>query len=266
MKAKLIVVILSLQIISCAGGLPSKKRLIIDKQVYSYALSGSGEATVVFQSGGGDGMDIWEPVFSSVGNFAKVFAYDRPGYGKTHKSKQPRTGKQITAELRSLLKKAGLNPPYVLVAHSLGGLYAMHFARTYPNEVSGMVLIDSAHPDQAKKCEEYLPKERCRPSELDKIPEPLRSELKGFDQTSNQIKRAGKFPNIPLVVLVGAHPDRGEEFLEFWLALQKEFAAKVEGSRLIATEKSGNYIHHQEPALVIHAIQNVVDKVAAEGR
>jgi len=75
----------------------------------------------------------------------------------------PRTGAAIVAELHAVLKQTGVRPPYVLVGHSLGGLYTSLYARTYPGEVVGLVLLDSMHPEQIERCQQYLPPKECDP-------------------------------------------------------------------------------------------------------
>jgi pimeloyl-ACP methyl ester carboxylesterase len=79
-----------------------------------------------------------------------VFAYNRPGIGKSDKTDKPRDAEQIVEELRFYLKELKIRPPYVLVGHSSGGLYMQLYARKYPSEVAGLVLVDSTHPLQMK--------------------------------------------------------------------------------------------------------------------
>ena len=102
--------------------------------------------TVVLESGlpGGIGM---EQIRQGVGHFARVVAYDRAGLGDSQSGPLPRTAKQIAAELHAALENAELPPPYVLVGHSMGGPYIRVFAAMYPQDVSGMVLVDPSEAD-----------------------------------------------------------------------------------------------------------------------
>jgi pimeloyl-ACP methyl ester carboxylesterase len=93
-------------------------------------------------------MDSWSKVFPEIGKNTTVFAYNRPGYGNSSKAITPRDGATVVEELRALLNSRGLRPPYVLVGHSLGGIYVQLFARKYPDDVVGLVLVDSSHPSQ----------------------------------------------------------------------------------------------------------------------
>jgi pimeloyl-ACP methyl ester carboxylesterase len=73
--------------------------------------------------------------------------YDRAGLGWSDRGPNPRDARQHAGELHTLLARAGIPGPYVLVGHSLGGLSVRMFADEYPNEVAGMVLIEATNPD-----------------------------------------------------------------------------------------------------------------------
>jgi pimeloyl-ACP methyl ester carboxylesterase len=72
-----------------------------------------------------------------------VCVYDRPGRGWSDSAASPQDGAQIATNLHTLLHRAHVPGPYLLAGHSFGGLYVMSFARQYPQEVAGMVLVDS---------------------------------------------------------------------------------------------------------------------------
>ena len=114
--------------------------------------------TVILVSGYRNNAAIWTtppsagvaPVFDSVAKFTRVCAYDRQGtiLDATHLSRSdpvamPRTAEAVVSELHDLLDAAAIEGPYVLVAHSLGGLFTRLYAGTYPNSVAGLVLIDA---------------------------------------------------------------------------------------------------------------------------
>lgn len=103
---------------------------------------------VVFENGLGGTLDWWAKVYPEIAKDSTALVYNRPGYGQSTVTKAPRDGAHVVQELRQLLRQQGLNPPYVLVGHSLGGLYMQWFARRYPEEVQALVLVDSTHPQQ----------------------------------------------------------------------------------------------------------------------
>ena len=106
---------------------------------------GEGGPTVVLDAGLGQGGLVWGAVQPEVAKFARVVAYDRSGYAWSDPGPVPRSAGVLAEELRDLLGNAGLPGPYVLVAHSMSGLTARLFADRYPEEVAGIVLLDTVH-------------------------------------------------------------------------------------------------------------------------
>ena len=106
--------------------------------------------TVVLIAGGGGGTDTWDRVQSPVPQFSHVCSYDRQGLGESEALKDgtPQPLKQIVDDLEALLKAANVAPPYVLVGHSIGGLYARAFEGQYDSQVAGILLLDSSHEEQ----------------------------------------------------------------------------------------------------------------------
>jgi pimeloyl-ACP methyl ester carboxylesterase len=107
------------------------------------------EPTVVLDAGLGDCSLIWSLVQSQIAGFTEVCSYDRAGLGWSDPGPEPRTSRVMVEELHTLLHNAGVEGPYVLVGHSFGGANVQLFASTWPDEVAGLVLVDSAHEDQA---------------------------------------------------------------------------------------------------------------------
>lgn len=104
--------------------------------------------TVIFENGLMAKLDSWQKVTPEIEKNATVLLYNRYGYGKSSQTQNIRDGETIVNELRELLKSANIKPLYILVGHSLGGLYMQYFANTYPNEVKAIILVDSTHPYQ----------------------------------------------------------------------------------------------------------------------
>ncbi len=110
--------------------------------------TGSGSPTVILDSGLGEPARSWIGVQAEVERSTRVCSYDRAGYGESDPGPQPRSSLQIARELHALLQRAQVLGPYVLVGHSFGGYNVRVYAGLYPNEVSGVVLVDSSHEDQ----------------------------------------------------------------------------------------------------------------------
>ena len=108
---------------------------------------GQGSPTVILEAGTGDFSLIWAYVQPEVAKYTRVCSYDRAGFGWSEASPHPRTGNMMVEELHTLLVKANIQGPYVLVGHSLGGLLARVYTHNYPDEVAGLVLVDSAYEE-----------------------------------------------------------------------------------------------------------------------
>jgi pimeloyl-ACP methyl ester carboxylesterase len=108
--------------------------------------TGSGSPTVVIDAGWGDWSGGWSEVQPEVAKTTRVCTYDRAGMGHSEAGPPPRTAEHFARELHALLQQAGVQGPYVLVGHSLGGAPARVFAHIYAPEVAGVVFIDSMNP------------------------------------------------------------------------------------------------------------------------
>ncbi len=111
-------------------------------------VSGQGTSAVLLEPALGGFALQYNHIQSAVSAFTRVMSYDRAGQGWSECSPSARTPANLAGELKTLLGKIDVQPPYVLVGHSFGGLVARIFAGIYPDEVAGMVLVDSTHVDE----------------------------------------------------------------------------------------------------------------------
>ena len=117
--------------------------------------TGSGSPTVVLEPGLGEPsamMEAW--IAPAVATTTRVCVYDRAGRGWSE-STGPQDGRQVATDLHTLLQRAGEPGPYVLAGHSVGGLYVLNFADLFPDQVAGVVLLDSTHPEQYTRISSY---------------------------------------------------------------------------------------------------------------
>jgi pimeloyl-ACP methyl ester carboxylesterase len=107
--------------------------------------TGAGSPAVILESGGLSWSLDWHLVQSEVAKFTRVCSYDRAGFGWSDPGPKPRSSAQIVSELHALLEKAEIQPPYILVGASFGGHITRLFARQYPAQVAGLILLDARH-------------------------------------------------------------------------------------------------------------------------
>lgn len=110
-------------------------------------IRGSGSPAVVLDGASLDTVSGWYWVMQALSDVTQVVAYDRPGLGWSDLGPEPRDVDLNVHQLHEALAKAGVREPYVLVGHSLGGLYTRAFAGRYSDETAGVVLIEATHPD-----------------------------------------------------------------------------------------------------------------------
>jgi pimeloyl-ACP methyl ester carboxylesterase len=110
--------------------------------------SGAGSPTILLESGLMSTVLSWTELQRELSGSFRVVSYDRAGLGWSDAGPMPRTADRIVNELHTMLEKAGITPPYVLVGHSFGGLTMALFASRFPEEVAGMVLVDAVVPEE----------------------------------------------------------------------------------------------------------------------
>ena len=119
--------------------------------------TGSGSPSVILDAGGGETMSTWHKVQPAIAKFTRVCSFDRASMGFSTDGPLPRDANAMVTDLHALLQRAKIAPPYVLVGHSSGGLYAQVYADRYLQEVAGMVLVDPSFPNQTVALEAASP-------------------------------------------------------------------------------------------------------------
>lgn len=228
---------------------------------------GNKKPAVVFISGLGDELQNWREVQPKVAAFAQTIAYDRAGIGGSDGVIGSRTSLDVAKELHTLLINAKIKAPYILVAHSIGGLHARMFAQLYPAEVAGMVLVDVLHEQQLLALRNIAIDGLTEDQVLEMVANQegmtggTRSEFLASLKSADQVKST-QFPLVPLSVLTAMIPDENDspESMLFKQMLHSELAAQVPGGKHILAEQSGHHIQYDQPELIVHAIQEMSEK------
>ena len=108
--------------------------------------TGTGSPTVVLQPGAGEMSSNMGWIAPRVAADTRVCVYDRPGRGWSEAVSTPQDASQIATDLHTLLRRGDVPGPYVLAGHSFGGLYVLTYAARYPDQVAGMVVVDTTAP------------------------------------------------------------------------------------------------------------------------
>jgi pimeloyl-ACP methyl ester carboxylesterase len=210
--------------------------------------------TVLLIAGQGRTAQDWVKVQPAVSSFVRVCSYDRAGLGKSDKVAQPQSVEEIVGDLRSLLASAGERPPYLLVAHSIAGILARRFTTKFPDEVAGLVFVESSHEEQIWRLHEVV----------QKGPPPT-GDMAGPWLPAGQ--RLAWHTDLPIIVLVAGAPpsripgltdDQSMAFARVWRELQEDLAKRSPKGQLRVAEKSSHFIQLDQPEIVIQAIRDLL--------
>jgi pimeloyl-ACP methyl ester carboxylesterase len=227
---------------------------------------GEGSPVVVMDSGLTFTRSTWDNVTPEVAKFTRVCVYDRAGLGDSDPGPTPRTSQLAVNDLHVILSNAGIFPPYILVGHSIGGLNVRLYASENPDEVVGMVLVDSSHEDEYADYAALM-------SPADKktyLDHEGGENFEKFDllTSAQQVRSAGPLPDIPLIVLTHGHPDpdtannvNTPKNEEIWRKLQEDLAHRVPHGVDLIAQKSGHFIQNDRPDLVINSIHEIFNEV-----
>ncbi|HJS90135.1 MAG TPA: alpha/beta hydrolase [Steroidobacteraceae bacterium] len=246
-----------------------------------YICEGDGPVTVVIDQGQGLSIEQgferpepmgWTKVFKEIQNSTRVLMHDRAGLGSSDPAPGRRTSSEMVDDLRAVLAAAQVRPPYVLVGHSVGGFNVRLFAGRYPNEVPGLVLVDSCHPDQLGKFASILPPEapgEAMPLKLLRRGPgaALSAEAIDFRACAEQARGVMTIGRKPLVVVSQSPHALGppgiplpiwEKMRIVWSDLQGDLLRLSAKSTQVIATHAGHLIQFEEPGLVANAILGVV--------
>jgi len=261
---------------------------------------GNSTPTVVIEPGAGELSRFWWPIQDEIAPFARVFTYDRAGFGWSDAAGRGRTIEQRAAELHRLLKNAQVPGPYIFVAHSYGGLIVRRYAAKYWDEVAGIILVDTPEESSIFRREvlDFYAKARMmngvaalaarfgflrllrhwvaidrygfwlqRPEEYLALCDELAS-LEQAPEADRHSRPPGSLGSLPLVVITHGLPfPRPFAILETnWKEGQQRLAALSTDSTLIVAAKSNHMIQQDEPEVVLDAIRRVHEAVSSQRR
>jgi pimeloyl-ACP methyl ester carboxylesterase len=223
-------------------------------------LEGHGPLTVIFEAGLGDTMEVWSYVQPRVAECTLTLAYNRAGYAGSDPATGARDSATIVAELRAELGRRNIKPPFILVGHSLGGLYMQYFARNYPQEVAGLVLLDSTHWNQGLSLDTSANTPYAgRTAVTLFMPWIMRRELSDSATAGEEVHTSPQAVNVPTIVLSSTRASAREPLDALTRAehLQDEIAADFPGSHHERVDDSGHYIQRDRPDVVVGAVRKL---------
>jgi pimeloyl-ACP methyl ester carboxylesterase len=215
---------------------------------------------VVFENGLGGYLQAWNKVAPAIAETNTVFAYNRPGVGASTPTDRPRDAAGVVEDLRILLRSRGLTPPYILVGHSMGALDMQLYARRYPSEVAGLVLVDSTHPksfDGPGSMENRGAVSRAALAVG--LSRSAKAEFAALAQSGPEVLSAPPLPAAMPVVIITAPDPAHSAIADYDNAMRKDFANLYPGATTVEVA-DGHDVPRTHPEVVIAAIREVLGK------
>ena len=238
--------------------------------VHCDGKAGSSPTVILIPAGGRTATD-WALVQPEVSGFSRVCSYDHAGHGESDKAPAAvQSVDEVVDDLHAWLKASGEKTPFILVSHSIAGLYARRFVTRFSGEVAGLVFVDSSHEEPAWRLHELDP----QGPGLDE----MTARLGYFVMPGERLKWQ---TDLPLIVLGRGMPTprrardgsnsstnrmSEEQFAEWdrmWKGFQEDLAKRSTHGEFRLAEKSGHFIQRDQPALVIQAIRDIMSRSRA---
>ena len=234
---------------------PSTLDTKVDIGGYSLALScrGAGSPTILLEAGyDSSGLDTWADLMDPLSHDSRVCTYDRAGTGVS----DPRPKGTITSmteadELDRLLRTAGIDGPFVVVAHSYGGFVGRLFAAAYPGQTAGLVLIDSSHEDEIEPYRRYYGDDPegnwvdgGNRIDIDATAHALRTTARDYGDLPLGVIQAGEYEDVLSVPL--------------WNRTQADLATlSTDAVHVQAT--GGHFVMNDDPQVILAVVRAVVE-------
>jgi pimeloyl-ACP methyl ester carboxylesterase len=247
----------------------------IDGRTVHVELLGEGQPAVVVETGFRGLASQWREVADAVSEHTTVVLYDRAGHGESAAVRTPRTPEAIASELHRVLEEVRAPPPWVLVGHSVGGLYMRTFAKLFDAEVAGLVLAESSVEGQRKRRRDSLSYTRDRWMNARPVIEVMAStrsarnadvrtlldELRHFRRVvdGEPVLAQGAIGTRPVVVLTQRLT--AADGHSAWRELQASLTNLSSRAEHLVSDIGGHDLHRDDPELVVASIVRVVEEV-----
>jgi pimeloyl-ACP methyl ester carboxylesterase len=239
-------------------------------------ITGEGQPTIVLEDGFGSGIELQSVFQAKLSRLTKVVSYDHAGTGGSDPGLEPRDGQQVARELRTALANAGLEPPFLFIGASIGAEYIQIYAHEFPDQVTGLVLLDPP-PDWAELltwAERHAPRRvdsyRQLHDALDqamnevmRLQEPARhAEWLALDITRRQARDALPLPDIPIVQITGAVAQMTSSIMDDKVDFFDEsLRRRHPHARHVLAKKSGHGITDTDSELVIDEVRRLLSEL-----
>ena len=253
---------------------PQGRYVDMDGYRLHYFCRGNEDAsfTVLLESGIGGSIDEWSSVQDALAEDYRVCAYDRGGYGWSDPGPGARVVTELASELNEMLSRINITTPIIFVGHSFGGFIVRYYAHTWPDNVAGLVFVDSSLSGQLVEIGAPSSQGPRNPINGAALPENDRarsrggflnsrrkavfaqiSEFRNFERSAEIVSAAAPLPTVQAVVL-SRDRNNGAE----WVEAQAKFAESLAAAEFRIVPDAGHAIHIDKPNAVVNAVRGVV--------
>ena len=233
---------------------------MVNGHAIAWTSVGSGRPVLVMMAGLGNGKETFAKVAPLLAKHGTIIVYDRPGYGGSPAVPSPRDAEAAASDLDALLTQTGIKGPYIVLGHSLGGLYAEAFAGRHPDKVAGLILEESRPAKFTSQCE-ALQLGMCTPPKAlgMLMPAGAKAEMASLDAVMSQVQARSFIDSKPVLVL--SRPTADTPMDRLWRQAQGELADSYAGARHLTSPAGGHYIHVDQQAWFLQAVTDFMDQV-----
>lgn len=275
MGARVLAVAAAVLAAGCGGETPKPQHVEglpgsivdIDGRYLYFDCIGRGRPSVVLEAGFGGSTRNWRHVQPQLGRATRTCSYDRAGLGGSAENPGVHDAGDEIHDLERLLDRAEIDPPYVLVGHSYGGLLTRLFAHDHPSDIAGAVLIDAVHRDQSKRALGILPQTpefaRLRRELGQRVVQGV--DLRAGQALDRRVRSLGATPLIVITARETGWPDLGpplrRKLDRDWLSMQIDLATLSNESVHIVALRSDHFVQDRfggQPDVVIRAVREIV--------
>jgi pimeloyl-ACP methyl ester carboxylesterase len=226
----------------------------------------------------GDSSEDWESIAAELSAQLSVCTYDRAGYGESDPGPLPRSPTAIARDLRALLKVASVQPPYVIVGHSAGGLNVQAFWDLYPDDVTGMILLDptptpslvkEGFPDLWDLIVAEIEEQQARAEQARQDSSADAARLEAIASENQELRHwrglpsgSSSFGDLPLLVVAAGRPrteilgDTAVPFQKFWINENRALAGRSTAGRVVVLESVGHAMGYEAPEVIVELIRD----------
>ncbi|MDC8831366.1 alpha/beta hydrolase [Alteromonas sp. chi3] len=233
-------------------------------------MAGKGKHVLFLEAGGAAGLSDWDPIFDSLSINSRVIRYSRVGNGKSEQVRKNYSSEEYAEEARLVLEALNIKSPVVYVAHSYGAYIARCFAATYPEWVSGLMLIEPASEhdvDIMRKIDLEKAEIEIAQVKLDDLKNGMSNQYLDF-WAKRPLPDYPEIPDIPVTVVASIKKYDNppllfftDEAREMWGELHSKWASAFPQGKAVLTEKSYHFPQNDEPDMIIQEVNALLERI-----